>query len=71
MHETVSFESSLVSRHKCDICKNEAYAIYIPGLDKWYCNGCIQTARDIIRGLERCEFHPQLHKRFLRDSFKG
>ena len=49
MARTVSSEISLISRHKCDICRHEAYAIYILELDKWYCADCIQTVCKLLK----------------------
>ncbi|MEM2106035.1 MAG: hypothetical protein QXV21_06200 [Candidatus Bathyarchaeia archaeon] len=46
--KTVNSKNAIVSWHKCDICKNKAYTIYILQLDKWYCADCIHTACELI-----------------------
>jgi len=51
MARTVSSEISVISLHKCDICRHAAYAIYILQLDKWYCADCIQTVCELLKNI--------------------
>ena len=54
MSRNISHKASLVFWHKCDICGNGSYAIYIPQLDKWYCVDCIQIACELLNKYPPC-----------------
>lgn len=51
VNETVTADAAVISWHKCDICKNETYAIYILQLDKWYCASCIEKVCELIEDI--------------------
>ncbi|MEM3759936.1 MAG: hypothetical protein QXZ02_02345 [Candidatus Bathyarchaeia archaeon] len=43
------FNDDLIVRwHKCDICRKDAYAVYILQLDKWYCANCIHMICELL-----------------------
>jgi hypothetical protein len=48
MSRSIPSKASSIFWHKCDICRNESYAIYIQQLDKWYCADCIQVVCELL-----------------------
>lgn len=50
--ETVTSDALTVSWHRCDVCKNDSYTVYILQLDKWYCVDCIQTASKLLENIK-------------------
>jgi hypothetical protein len=48
MSRIVWSQDLVIFWHKCDICMNESYTIYIQQLDKWYCVNCIQIACNFL-----------------------
>jgi len=49
MSRNIPHKASLIFWHKCDVCGNESYVIYVPQLEKWYCVDCIQIACEFLK----------------------